>query len=395
MKKIIVLVAAFSVSFCAVQSVNAQSTVTPLTVNQWVQPNEDGVLTGKIFVPAENGTTAAVENAEVAIRSNDGKLYRAEGKTNAKGEFSIPGVEPGVYSLTARADYIFAVCAMHVLDSDLVGETEFPHTAEVAAANVDFTTVKTAIIRYMPPTKKTDASIKGAKLSALASRVCGQDTFRVNQFRGGMKGRLLKAGTIGDDLDNVQLTNVFILKDGIEVARTITNEAGEFEIASIGAGNYSLMAVGADGLGLVGFELVKETTTAMTTTDGKTFVQAPCCCNEFSMQVAPVQNVGTIISDTVISEQPIMQGGIVDGGIISDGGIIADGGGMVGGGGISSGGGGFASGGGGGGGLLGGGGGGLGGIAALAGIGGIIAVATSDDDSTITPAPVASPVVPN
>ncbi len=394
MKKIITLLAVFSISLCAVQTANAEVSATPLSVNQWIQSSDDGTLSGHIMIPAENGTSVAVADATVAIRDTTGKIHNAVAKTNSKGEFTFTDVQPGVYSLTARADYVFAVCAMHVVDNRLVGEREFPRSIEIMAANVDYTTIKTAVIRYMPPATNvnTNVSIKDAKLDSLVSRVCQDDAYRVNQYRGGMKGRLLKAGTQGADLQNVHLTNVFIMKDGVEIARTVTNESGEFEIGSIPAGNYSLMAVGPDGLGLVGFELVDQTSkTAMTTAHGKTLIQSPCCCNEFSMQVAPVENVETVLSDTVISEQPIMGGSE----IIADGTVI-DGGGFVGGGGgFASSGTGFTGGAAaGGGGLLGGSR--LGTIAGLAGIGGAIAIAVSDDDDdNFTPAPVASPVTPN
>ena len=433
-------------------------TQNTLTVNQWVQPAENGTLNGRILVPADEGTSQAVEGAHVAILGADGEVLRSPEKTNAKGEFSITGVKPGVYALTARADYVFAACAMHVLDSDLVGEREFPKVAEISAANIDYTTVKTAIVRYLPPTaKQNKASIQDVQLDALVERVCAQDTFRVAQTRGGMKGRLHPAGAQGGSLNDVQLTNVFIIKDGIEVARTTTNANGEFSINTLGAGNYSLMAVGPDGLGLIGFELVDEEDLArggvVSTADGKQLVAqiGGCCCQELAMQVAPLPQITEVIQAPIVHE-PIAQtscgcpqqscgcgvpvdpcgcgaqpqiveslplegipvegipvegipvegipldGGFVDAGLPLDGGIPLDGGfgTPAAGGGFAPG--GFSGGGGGGFGGFGGGGfgGGLGGIAGLAGIGGIIAATTSDEDAAvITVRAPASPAVPN
>ena len=444
MKRLLSIFSVFALTVCTVQ---AETRVNTLTVNQWVQPTADGVLQGRIVVPGPNGTSKAVENADVAIVAQNGKVLQSSSKTNTNGQFTIKGVEPGVYALSARADFVFAACAMHVLDSDLVGEQEFPQQAEISAANVDFTTVKTAVIRYLPPKAKSSrATIKDVQLDALANQVCGEQSFRVAQTSGGLRGRLHSAGADGATLSGAQRTNVFIIKDGIEVARTITDEKGRFDIAKIGAGNYSLMAVGPDGLGMIGFELVDEdaldTKSAAVTADGKQFVGllgGGCCCQELAMQVAPMPE--TIVQDVVVAEQPVAScgcgqpvdqcscgvpvdpcgcdGTVVDGGAIVDGGMIVDGGivdggavvdgfgtpvagggfapgygGGFGGGGFSGGGGGFS---GGGGGFIGGGGaGGLGGLAALAGIGGVIAATTSDDsDDVVVVPPAVSPVVPN
>ncbi len=442
MKRFLVLFSAFALCFAT--QADAVTPVNTLTVSQWVQPTEDGVLNGRLVIPAADGGSTAVNGAIVAIVGQDGKVLRATAKTNAKGQFTIKNAKPGVYAFSARADFVFAACAMHVLDSDLVGEQEFPHQAEISAANIDYTTVKTAVIRYLPPSASADqksmASFNRSDLDSLANQVCGEQSFRVAQTNGGLQGRLHSAGAANGRLSDVQLTNVFIIKDGNEVARTVTNENGEFSIATIGAGNYSLMAVGPDGLGMIGFELVDEdeidTKTAAVSADGKTFVGllgGGCCCNQLSMQVAPVHEVMNVVQDVVIAEQPIadagcgcgqphtdcgcgvpvdpcgcdgaiVDGGFVDGGFVEtpivDEGIVMDGFGtpVAGGGFAPSYGGGFGGGGfsgGGGGGFIGGGGG-LGGIAALAGIGGIIAATASDDDNAqvIVPAPV-SPVAPN
>ena len=450
MKRLLALLIVFSLGIA--QQSHGDSIVNTLTVNQWVQPTESGVLRGRIVIPAESGSTKAVEGAVVSVIDADGKVLKSNGKTNSKGEFVIKSVKPGVYALTARADYVFAACAMHVLDSDLVGEQEFPHLAEICAANIDFTMVKTAVIRYLPPKSKkmSRASLDAAQLDSLANQVCGEKSFRVAQVNGGLKGRLHSAGAKGGNLGSAQLTNVFIIKNGIEVARTITNENGEFEINRIGAGNYSMMAVGPDGLGLIGFELVDEeeieTQTVQVGSNGQTLVglvDGGCCCGELAMQVAPMPEIvveqpaiveapmidscggcGEVVSncgcDCGVPVDPCGCGGVVEGEIIegeiiggeiidgeiidgdfAGGGVLVDdlgspvaGGGFGGGGGYNAGGGGGFLGGGGGG-LLGGGG--IGALAGLAGIGGLIAATVSDDDNgnAVVAPPIVSVALPN
>ena len=273
--------------FCALTAAE----LTHLTENQWVQPTENGTLVGRVVLPAEGNTLRAVKDATVAIIGRDGVVRRGIAKTDAEGRFAINDVKPGVYALTARADYVFACCAMHVLDSELSLEREFPREAEISAANIDYTTVNTAIIRYMPPkVKRTEFSLDEAEFNLLAARVASSDRFRVAQVAGGLRGHLLRPGARGAELNGVGLTNVFIVKDGREVARTVTNENGEFSVPALAVGQYSLMAIGADGLGLMGFELVPEddaASTASVTRGGERLVSQTHggCCQQFSMQV--------------------------------------------------------------------------------------------------------------
>ena len=386
--------------------------VTHLTESQWVKTT-DGNLVGRVILPAKGGAASAVENAVVAIVGKDGEIQTASAKTDSKGRFSIAGVKPGVYAMTARADYVFACCAMHVLDND--AHNQYPSSVEIAAANIDFTTVKTAIIRYLPPkVREFDYSIAKANLDGLSPLVTGTDFFRVAQSSDGMRGRLHQAGAEVAKLDQARLTNVFIMINGPEAARAVTNEKGEFTIKQLDPGHYSLMAIGPDGLGMVGFELVSADTdeSVATTADGKTLVGigAGGCCQEFAMQIAPPCE--QIISDVVISEQVVAApcdscGQAIDScgcqpvdpcgcgvGVPLEGAVEAVGTPVAGG--YGGGGGGYYGGGGGGGGGFAGGGG-LGTIAGLAGLAGVIVAVADDDDAgsggIVVPEPI-SPAIP-
>ncbi len=428
--RLLCLLALTSIVFSSI----ATAELNHLTENQWVQPADDGTLVGRVVLPAEGGTSEAVEDATVAILGRDGEVLSSVEKTDSQGRFVIRGVKPGVYALTARADFVFACCAMHVLDSHLTLDREFPKEVEISAANIDYTTVNTAIIRYMPPNVKTAPfSIDDAEFNNLASQVTSDNGFRVAQVAGGLRGKLHRPGAQGAELADVGLTNVFIVKDGREVARAVTNEQGEFSINALSVGQYSLMAVGADGLGLMGFELVTEdedAESASVTSDGKQFVghRARHCCKQVSMQVAPPTCV-SICQPVVIAQQPIETcggcgkphnqcgcgmpvdpcacdpalgvgtplAGEFDPAFYGDA-ALGDplmggyGGGGYGGGGYGGGGGGYGGGGGGGG------AGGFGAIAGLATIGGVIAaISTSDDDSSgvfVVPSPPATPSIP-
>ncbi|TWU55741.1 carboxypeptidase regulatory-like domain-containing protein [Rubripirellula reticaptiva] len=391
--------------------------VNHLTMNQWVRSSEAGELTGRVFMPGIGGDAEALKGVSVAMKARDGKVLRAT--TDAKGMFKVSGVKSGVYALTARGDDVFACCAMHVVDNSVSANVELPTEADIAVANVDYTTVNTAIIRYMPTNVRGgDASFAGAELDQLKDRIRSEDSFRVIQTDGGMKGRIHVAGVAKNSLTDSQSTNVFLFKKGMEIARGLTDSAGAFSFANIEAGNYSIMAIGPDGIGLIGFELVDRSTqpaTAQATlaADGTQLVgfglfgrhhNNRCCCEEFAIQVAPCPEVVTCVEEVIVQPAPFVEtivdqgcgcgipGEVMEGEVVMDGFVDPMSGGYApgyGGGGYSGGGGGY----GGGGGF---GGGGFGGLGALAGIAGVAAIAaTSNDDNNAIVAPVVtSPAAP-
>jgi protocatechuate 3,4-dioxygenase beta subunit len=283
---------------------SSYKSVADLTISQWVQPNEAGLLKGRVVTHATDGASVAVAKASVALVDKDGNVLRSEALTDVKGEFVVKNVKPGVYALSARSGNLIAACAMHILATVDGDEKQFASKAEIAAAAIDYATLRDAIVRYLPKTTKPSPSalkptISKEQLGALAEQVIGTEAFRIAQIDGGMVGQIFSAGVQGAELPTANVTNVFILQDGKEIARTVTNDKGEFQVASLKLGSYSIMAVGPEGLGLAGFELVNEETlkTAdQVTKDGERFVgllsrlRARRCARKFGMQVAPVCN---------------------------------------------------------------------------------------------------------
>ncbi|MEM6363602.1 MAG: carboxypeptidase-like regulatory domain-containing protein [Planctomycetota bacterium] len=392
-----------------------------LTVQQWITRGADGQVAGRIVLPVGEAASQPVAGVQVALASLAGETIKAASVTNDRGEFSVANVPPGVYTLVARGKNVFSCCALHVVEP--AGNTTLQQSsiAEIAAANIDFTDIKTAIIRYMPPTVPTDARFERQSAEKVMTAFDATQAYRVAQVDGGMTGRLFRAGLEGDSFTGAGLSNILVFRDGEAVAQTVSRSNGTFAIADLAPGQYSLMTIGPDGLGITSFELVDELaargSVAAKLSDSQLVnVTAVACCPQFGMQMAPVSYTSqvvneVILSDTVISETPLtnddngfavgipIDGGMpLGGGIPVDGGIIGDplgGGGFSGG--FGGGGGGFAGGGGGGGGGLFGGGGGFGGIGGIAGLAGAgigIAALASDDDDAIVPPPIASPSAP-
>lgn len=426
MKTMPVLVALLMSFGLMAETANSQTlkVTDHLTVPQWVNPMTEGELQGRVILPSTDGSAAPIANASVVMTDRLGKILRT--RTNEAGMFTMGGVEPGVYALTARGKGVFACCAMHIVDDKAASVGVLPRQVEVAAAAIDYTIVKSAILRYLPPSPKGNAySIVNADLQGISGRVVGENLFRVKQIDGGLKGRIHVAGAEGKELGDAGLLNIFLVHRGEVIDRVVSNRNGSFEFGDVAPGEYSILALGLSGIGMAGFELVDEEVAnqlsadrSSTSTSGVTLVTAfdecCCCCDEFAMQIAPLSQAIIAVEEVCCEGEIITEDGMpIDGQLAVDefgnpiGGVDqfgnpiggfdqfgnpigggaqgAAGGGAMGGGGFAGGGGGAGAGGGG----IGGG---LGGLASLAGLAGIAAAGgNSNGGGSLAPPAPASP----
>ncbi|MCD0458952.1 hypothetical protein U8335_20165 [Roseiconus lacunae] len=337
-----------------------------VTEHQWVRAT-NGAVKGRVVVPRSD-SISAVRGAKVHLLDQRGNLATGEVKSDNTGRFTMTGVKPGLYTLVIQGEHSFACCAMHVVDSIVPLKDQF----EVAAGAVDADVVRGLMVRYLPngESKGEIAFDPATNPLTLADSVAGE-SIRIRQTDGGLKGRLGRPG-FAKEL-GASASNVMIYKEGAEVARTTTDAKGNFSVAKLAPGSYTVIGSGPDGFGVMGVELVDPNLveTAAGQAGESTFVAAAMLQETFIMQVAPVTSE-EVVSDVVVTEEYYVEDD-------DRGGAIFGGGGMSGGGGA------------GGGGI--GGGGGLGRLGVLGGIGAAIAIAASDDDDSVTP-PVASPSVP-
>ena len=365
MKRFICGVAALLVAFSS-QSASAADVIQ----NQWVRANQDGIQ-GRVVVPRSEGISA-LRDGTVSLVDERGKHVARDVKSDKTGRFTVPGVKPGVYTLMVTGENAFACCAMHVVSSDVAIQNEFV----IAAGAIDYDVVRLAAARYMPTGKPAKTAVDfDPSSNPMMSHESLQDTMHIRRNEGGLKGRLTRAG-LSENMGAPQ-ANVLIFRDGVEVARTLTNDAGEFFVPSLPLGSYAVLGSGQHGLVVAGLELVDElAAAAIDSDDASRLVQPPGeISDQFGAQLAPLP--GTVITDEVISEQ------IIDLGVVNDddntGVAFFPGGGSVGGGPV-----------GGGGGV---GGRGLRGIVPLGlGAAGLAVALADDDDGTITP--IASPATP-
>ncbi|MEM6688438.1 MAG: carboxypeptidase-like regulatory domain-containing protein [Planctomycetota bacterium] len=387
-----------------------------LTINQWIQSDENGNVRGQLFLPAPNGQLQVVSSIDVGLLGANGKMIRS--KSDERGRFTFSNVAEGVYAFSARGNGCFAACAMHVVESQSSGLST---SAEIAMAAIDYTSIESAMTRYLPPSVEASklADLANVDLGQLEGKVVGspESLFRVAQSKDGVRGRLHVAGSADGELPNASLTNVFLFQNSMEIDRDVTNEEGEFVFEDLEPGLYSLLAIGTEGIGLMGFELIdpsEEIVDADSTAsisngeeqlvglfglfDGhkKRKCKPTDCCEAVEMQIAPCAEACCVVEsvcevpcvEEVIIEDPCCGEEIITEGIVTEE-VIADGfyGDPLGTGFAGGYGGGYGGGGGGGYGGFGG----LGGLAALA----VIPALTDDDNDAVSAPVVSSPVVPN
>lgn len=342
-----------------------------VTERQWVRASENGSVQGRVVVPRNEGISAA-RGAKVSLIDQHGKFAIAPVESDKTGRFTLNNVKPGVYTLMIQGDNAFACCAMHVVSSGVPISDQF----EISAGAVEYSVVRSALVRYLPPSQSTEVVFDPSSNPMVTDRAATGELVRVGQFEGGLRGRLTRAG-FTEDL-GAKDTNVLILQDGVEVARTITDADGNFSITKLAPGSYSVLGSGKDGFGLLGLELINpqllQTANQDAAADLTLVAQTESISDTFVMQIAP--GPINVIDDRLIDEREI-------GAIPLDGNapMAFSGGGPVGGGGGGAGGGAA-------------GGGGVGRLALIGGVAAAIAIGASDDDDTITPPPVISPAVP-
>ena len=365
MKRFICIAAA------AVVALSAQFATAAVTQNQWVRADQDGSVKGRVVVPRSEGISA-LRDGVVSLVDERGKFVAREVKSDQTGRFSLNGVKPGVYTLMINGKDAFACCAMHVVSSNVAIQDEFV----VAAGAIDYDVVRSAAMRYLPVSGRSESSSVSFDPSMnpmTTDRALSKDWFHIRRSEGGLKGRLSRAG-FAEEMAAPQ-ANVLIFRDGVEVARTLSGKAGEFYVPNLPTGSYSVLASGEHGLGVVGLKLVDDLGTAKTDSEdaSRLVQQFGDASDEFVMQVAPLPGAGQVIEDRVIDEQIVDLGIVDDGGVIQGGAVSGPiGGGPAGGGGVGGRRRGLAVG---------------FGIAAL-----VVALADDDDDTSLTP--IASPATP-
>jgi hypothetical protein len=355
----------------------AKEMVNGLFAQQWVTPNASGDISGTV-VGLTVGDKAPVNGLPVFL-VKDGQI-EVKTKTNAEGTFTLPAVKPGSYSLVVRDSNSIGAFSLQVVSSEdgkLLGSDVEVRVVKPAAkvnAILEDQTLPTYAMRSTSAASMTASDPLGQSRTFAKSQAVKMDEF------GKLTGRI---GTADLDKDMSDMT-VFVMKDGVQVAKSGVAKDGSYSVDGLNPGVYGFIAVGESGFAAMSFELVKESAETLNSKGEKLIGLFKHACSQMNVECVPCPEV------TVCEVAPVVTTEVITTEVASCGEVVVDspiaaapgcgcgwgGGGM---------GGGFGGGGGGGIGAGGNGWVGLAGIAGLATVAGIVAADDGDD------APIASP----
>lgn len=279
--------------------------------SHWVRLTPTGDLKGKINLLRPDGGSDGVASLTVSIYRKGEKLNEVQ--TNEAGDFVVPGLSTGVYSLIARGASGFAAYGLHALSSTedaqvgfdynanvrLVQAVEVKETLEISTAAVPptFNQLKSILSRdfsrirsnFVPAEEYTNLLQQAEQQQAPgASEVQGAEKLRgtkeleknipdktkseaatslsvhdvpLETYENGLvlRGRLY--GIDPDSGRSVEIkansTTVTLIQNDRRVAKTPVRDEGEFDFYGLQPGIYSLVAIGDGGFGAVAFRAVE------------------------------------------------------------------------------------------------------------------------------------------
>jgi hypothetical protein len=300
-----------------------------------------------------------------------------------------------LYSLVSRTNQSIAAFALQVLDGKAAAY--LPNSVEVRAirSTVDNGDKVKEIIRSQvaPGLVSRTNGVVAASVDPLGSerRFAVSHVIKLDE-NGSLHGQLAKSG-VASGSSEIEGMTVFVLKDGVEVARTEADANGAFVVKGLSPGVYGFIAAGSGSFAATSFQVV-DPSLAQRAADGRRLVSMNLadCCPILNCEVVDSAEVACCESMVVETVVAAVEECAPIGEVVVDECEMAPscGGGC--GGGWGGGGGGFGGGGGSGGGFGGGGFGGLIGLAAIAAV-----VANNDNNGSIVlnqPPVTVSPVVP-
>lgn len=349
---------------------------------QWVKPDASGTITGQVMIP---GSSAGDLTGDLFLAPQQGEPTRVP--VSPSGEFMLTGVAPGVYTLVYQSPTAFGAYALQVVAGS--NAANLANKTVVAAAAIAPQMALTTVARYQPTTEPMSAEISGVRTpsgnGAFAPGGEPMNLAKVAQTAaGGMQGRIIRAGSAANGLMPATDMNVLVMQQGQLVDKTVTDADGNFVFDNLASGSYELVASGASGFAVIGFELVSSPEVLTSTAVAPATLQ-PGVASVLVVQAAnpdpsllgpgpfgPNPSDDPLNQPVPLGADPLMNGPLAGG--PGSGGISGGGGGGFGGGGGGMG------------------GGGLGGLAAIGAV--LAATLVGDDDNdNFVPAP-SSPAIP-
>ncbi len=316
---------------------------------QWIQVDATGRFSGSVVSLFRGGASEKVPNAQVTLLQGGAVVHSTT--ANAEGNFEFSGVGPGAYTmegLGANGTFVFA---LNILPDAAEQGTNMKVLAVVPGGAY----ITKYFARYMSPA----LSSLVVPYTAAEQRPNGNTGQVKIDEKGLFNGKLLIPGMPYPTAD-FSSTEIYIVQNGREVAKTMANVDGTFSVGGLVSGVYGLVVSGPLGRGALGFELVDNKPVAAKGSAAARFVtvqEAPL--DVLSLEMAPPASgpEEEVLAEESVS-MPIPGGGYAGAGSGAGGG----------GGGI----------------------GGAGGLLGLAGLAGAIVALTDDGDNNVA-SPIVSP----
>ena len=229
-----------------------------LVVQQWVANSPSGQIDVAIVARGLTPETLATGEVRASLVSQDGAIFRAVPSANSPVELSFKEVPAGSYTLVARGPDLVACYAIHVVDGGDAKIDSAHHQLVISAAPMRINKVRGAIVRYSPTSVPFVAEFDSGTGANVMKSLNHMQTMRVGQTNGGMSGRVYRAGAQEGKLAGAAMTNIMVYRDRELIAQAVTEQDGSFTIDSLEPGTYGLIAIGPDGLAVMGFTLVDE-----------------------------------------------------------------------------------------------------------------------------------------
>ncbi len=248
-------------------SVAVDSPLNDLFSRQWVRSDASGRVSGTL-VQLTDTKSVPIEGLPVAL-IKDGKVaYVAT--SDVDGNFTYNDVEPGLYSLVSRTNQSIAAFAVQILDYK--SAEHLPSSIDVRIIRSAGDKIKEIVRSQTVPTSLTrvDSSV-AAPADPIASnrRFASSPVVRLDA-EGKLQGQLARSGMSGAD-SNLTGMSVYVLKDGVEVARSEVDVNGHFGISGLSEGVYGFIAAGSNGFVATSFQVL-DAKVSQTSADGKQLV---------------------------------------------------------------------------------------------------------------------------
>lgn len=258
---------------------NSSATRINALRNHTVTINEDGEVQGRVSAISHKTKNARGISEAAVYFIQDGEIV-LKSYTNDDGTFVIKGLEEGIYSFVSAGEFSFATCGVNLVKSD--GNVE--NYLEVAAITPNVKAIQEIIESGLPESIKEELNRSFASIDVRPANVVG--TNRVE-----LDGDVLRGQIVSLFSNNVENTKAHLFRGNTKVKEFEVAANGSFEINSVTAGVYDIVAVGPHGLAAVSFEAVAE---ADESSDAYTSLQGPALFSSFVVALAPQADGGCI-----------------------------------------------------------------------------------------------------